>query len=43
MRDIFLLLILPFLIYAMFKRPFVAVGLWVWTAMFFPNYWQSSL
>lgn len=39
MRDIFLLLVLPFLIYVMFKRPFIAVGLWVWTAMFFPNYW----
>lgn len=39
MRDIFLLLVLPFLIYAMAKRPFVAVGLWVWTAMFFPNHW----
>jgi len=23
----------------MFKRPFIALGLWVWTAMFFPNYW----
>lgn len=39
MRDLVLFFVLPFLLYALFKRPFVAVGLWVWTAMFFPNYW----
>jgi probable O-glycosylation ligase (exosortase A-associated) len=38
-RDLFFLAALPFLLYAMAKRPFIAVGLWVWTAMFFPNGW----
>jgi len=39
MRDLFMLAILPVLLYAMAKRPFVAVGMWVWTALFFPNGW----
>jgi probable O-glycosylation ligase (exosortase A-associated) len=39
MRDVFLLAILPFLLYAMAKRPFIALGLWIWTALFFPNAW----
>lgn len=39
MRDVFLLAILPFLLYAMAMRPFIALGLWVWTALFFPNAW----
>lgn len=39
MRDIFLLSILPILIFAMFQRAFIGLGLWIWTAMFFPNGW----
>ena len=39
MRDFFFLAILPFMLYPMAKRPFVALGMWVWTAMFFPNAW----
>jgi probable O-glycosylation ligase (exosortase A-associated) len=39
MRDLFFLAILPFMLYPMAKRPFVALGMWIWTAMFFPNAW----
>jgi probable O-glycosylation ligase (exosortase A-associated) len=39
MRDAFLLAILPFLLYAMAKRPFIGLGLWIWTALFYPNGW----
>lgn len=39
MRDAFLLAILPFLLFAMAKRPFVGLGLWIWTALFYPNGW----
>jgi probable O-glycosylation ligase (exosortase A-associated) len=39
MRDMFFLALLPLLLYAMCKRPFIAVGMWIWTAMFFPNAW----
>lgn len=39
MRDLVLLALLPFLFYAAVKRPFIALGLWIWTAMFFPNAW----
>lgn len=39
MRDLFMLAVLPILLYAMAKRPFVALGMWVWTALFFPNGW----
>ena len=27
------------MLYAMTKRPFVGLGMWIWTAMFFPNAW----
>lgn len=43
MRDYFFLLILPFLLYTMAKRPFIALGMWVWTAMFFPNIWLYGI
>lgn len=43
MRDLFLLGILPFLLYAMFKRPFIALGMWPWTALFFPNGWVYGI
>jgi probable O-glycosylation ligase (exosortase A-associated) len=39
MRDIVLLGILPFVLYAIAKRPFIGIGLWIWTALFFPNAW----
>lgn len=43
MRDLFLLSMLPFLVFVLLKRPFVAAGLWIWTAMFFPNYWVYGI
>jgi probable O-glycosylation ligase (exosortase A-associated) len=39
MRDIVLLAILPLFIYAILKRPFIGLGLWIWTAMLDPNGW----
>lgn len=39
MRDLFMLALLPVVLYAMAKRPFIALGMWVWTALFFPNGW----
>lgn len=39
MRDLFMLAVLPILLYAMAKRPFIGLGMWVWTALFFPNAW----
>lgn len=43
MRDLFFLAVLPLLLYAMAKRPFIAVGMWIWTAMFFPNAWMYGM
>jgi len=43
MRDLFLLALLPLLLYAMAKRPFIAVGMWLWTALFFPNGWVYGI
>lgn len=43
MRDLFMLAILPVLLYAMAKRPFVALGMWLWTALFFPNGWLYGI
>jgi probable O-glycosylation ligase (exosortase A-associated) len=42
-RDLFLLAALPALLYAMSKRPFVGLGMWVWTAMFYPNAWVYGI
>lgn len=39
MRDLFMLAMLPLFMYAALKRPFIALGMWVWTALFFPNAW----
>lgn len=39
MRDVFFLAMLPLLMYLMARRPFIAVGMWIWTALFFPNAW----
>ncbi len=43
MRDIFFLALLPIILYLMFQRPFIAVGMWIWTAMFFPNAWLYGM
>ncbi len=43
MRDLFLLALLPVLLYTMAQRPFIAVGMWVWTALFFPNGWVYGI
>ncbi len=43
MRDIALLCILPILLYTSFRRPFIGLGLWIWTAMFFPNAWVYGI
>ena len=34
MRDLLLVLVLPFLIYAAFRKPFIALSLWLWTSSF---------
>jgi probable O-glycosylation ligase (exosortase A-associated) len=39
MRDLLLLCLLPIMLYTMAQRPFIAVGMWLWTALFFPNGW----
>lgn len=39
MRDAFLLAILPVLLYFMMQRSFIALAMWPWTALFFPNGW----
>ena len=43
MRDLVFLGLLPLMLYPMAKRPFVALGMWVWTAMFFPNAWLYGI
>ena len=43
MRDYFFLALLPFMLYPMFKRPFIGLGMWIWTAMFFPNAWLYGI
>jgi len=39
MRDLLLVAVFPILLYFIFKRPYVGVSLWMWSAMFFPNGW----
>lgn len=43
MRDLLLLALLPVMLYAMAQRPFIAVGMWLWTALFFPNAWVYGI
>ena len=43
MRDLFFMAVLPVIVYFMFQRPFIAVGMWIWTAMFFPNAWLYGM
>ena len=40
MRGLALLLALPFLLYAAFKKPFLALALWVWSALVPPHIWS---
>lgn len=43
MRDLVMLTLLPIMLYAMVQRPFIAAGMWLWTALFFPNAWVYGL
>ncbi|MET3118371.1 putative O-glycosylation ligase (exosortase A-associated) [Undibacterium sp. GrIS 1.8] len=43
MRDIVLLAVLPLLIYVILQRPFIGLGLWIWTALFNPNGWVYGM
>ena len=43
MRDLLFLALLPLMLYPMVKRPFIALGMWIWTAMFFPNAWLYGI
>ena len=43
MRDLFFLSILPMLVFAILRHPFIGLGLWVWTAMFYPNGWMYGM
>ncbi|HEY0061001.1 MAG TPA: putative O-glycosylation ligase, exosortase A system-associated [Telluria sp.] len=43
MRDLFFLALLPLMLYTMARRPFIAVGMWLWTAMFYPNAWLYGM
>ena len=43
MRDLLLLALLPIMLYTMAQRPFIAVGMWLWTALFFPNGWVYGI
>jgi probable O-glycosylation ligase (exosortase A-associated) len=43
MRDLLFLMLLPVMLYCMAKRPFIALGMWIWTALFFPNAWMYGL
>tara|TARA_R110001583_G_scaffold7158_6_gene35664 strand:- start:11002 stop:12303 length:1302 start_codon:yes stop_codon:yes gene_type:complete len=39
MRGLALLLALPFFLFFAFKKPFIALALWVWTALVPPHIW----
>lgn len=43
MRDLFFLALLPLMLYLMACRPFIALGMWIWTALFFPNAWMYGV
>ena len=43
MRDLFFMALLPVMLYLMFQRSFIALGMWIWTAMFFPNAWLYGM
>lgn len=40
MRDLVFVLVLPFILFAAWRRPFIALGLNLWTALIFPNGWM---
>lgn len=43
MRDLFFLAFLPYLIYLIFKRPFVGAALWIWSSLFIPDVWAWGI
>ena len=43
MRDLVLLSLLPFMLYFMARRPFIGAGMWIWTALFYPNAWVYGI
>ncbi|MDB5791788.1 MAG: O-antigen polymerase protein [Massilia sp.] len=43
MRDLVMLSVLPFMLYFMARRPFIGAGMWIWTALFFPNAWVYGI
>lgn len=43
MRDIVLLAVLPLFLFAILKRPFIGLGLWIWTAMLALNGWVYGI
>lgn len=43
MRDLLLLGLLPIMLYAIIQRPFIGAGMWLWTALFFPNGWVYGI
>ena len=43
MRDLVMLSVLPSMLYFMAKRPFIGLGMWIWTALFFPNAWVYGM
>ena len=43
MRDLFFIAVLPAFVFFSLQRPFIALGLWVWTALFFPNGWLYGM
>jgi hypothetical protein len=39
LRDLFLLVFLPYLVYLVIQRPFIGAAMWVWSALFSPHQW----
>lgn len=43
MRDLLMLSLLPLMLYFIARRPFIGIGMWIWTALFFPNAWVYGI
>jgi probable O-glycosylation ligase (exosortase A-associated) len=39
LRDLFILVFLPYLVYLVIQRPFIGAALWVWSALLSPHQW----
>jgi probable O-glycosylation ligase (exosortase A-associated) len=39
LRDLFILVFLPYLVYLVIQRPFIGAALWVWSALLAPHQW----